>query len=127
MIETIWENFERPSDFNRCSTPCMFLTEKYLRYGNISPSVQKMYQKMQKGLKFYFLVIFFYFWGPFWKYLKSINISTDVLIHANISKNNNFCHFCLYSGTLKLFGEILKNHQIFHKCSASCIFFHRKS
>ena len=39
--------------------------------------------------------------------------SKNALENAKISKNNNLDHSPQFLGALKLFGEILKNHQVF--------------
>ena len=37
-------------------------------------------------------------------------------------QTNKICYLCPFLEALKLFGKILKNHQILSRCSAPCIF-----
>ena len=54
--------------------------------GNISPSVQKIFRKMQK-----YVTIFVYFGGPwiyFWKYWKTVRFERDILLHPCFGQRN---------------------------------------
>ena len=141
-------NIENPSKFSQMSySMLIFFRGKFeMMFSNLqSYKITKKLQKMSKKNNFQSCSNIF---GRPWNYRNNEKLSNFlhifysmhvfyrakfeiVIFHlqsktsknSNLSKNDNFWSFSTpFWQAVKLIGEILKNHQMFHRCSTLCIF-----